>query len=84
MLCLCVSLTLGGLTVSDHEGSYFVPRGQQLPLGIFSAHTLEEPPQQQETDWLVLKPCNVSPRICPDIFHIILPVLFPCAFSVCE
>lgn len=44
----CV-LTLGGLTVSDHEGSHFVPRGQQLPLSILPAHTLEEPPEHDGT-----------------------------------
>lgn len=44
----CVFLTLGGLTVTDHEGSHFVPGGQQLSLSIFPAHALKEPPQQQE------------------------------------
>lgn len=48
------SHTLGGLTVSDHEGPHFVPWGLQLPFSIFSAHAFEEPPPQQETDQLVL------------------------------
>lgn len=38
------SLTFGGLTVSNHEGTSFVPWGQKLPLCIFPTHTLKEPP----------------------------------------
>lgn len=53
-------LTLGGLAVSDHKGSHFVPRGQQLPLSIFPAHAFKEPSQQQETDQLVQKLLNGS------------------------
>lgn len=37
-------LTLGCLTVSDHVGPSFIPRGQQLPLSILPADALKEPP----------------------------------------
>lgn len=71
---LGVLLTLGGLAVSDHEGSHFIPRGQQLPLGIFPAHALKEPSEQQETDQLVQKLLNGSKRsffhCCVLCFHV--------------
>lgn len=48
-------LTPGGLAVPDHKGPDSVPRGQQLPLCIFPAHSLEEPAKQQETGESVQK-----------------------------
>lgn len=39
-------LTFGGLTVSDHERAHFIPRDQELSLGIFSAHSFEEPAER--------------------------------------
>lgn len=68
--------TLGGLAVSDHEGSRLVPGGQQLPLGIFPANALEEPPRQQETDQLVQKPLNGSSCASP-LFPCVLRALLP-------
>ena len=48
-------LTLGCLTISDHEGSCFVPGDQQLSLCVLPAHALKKPSEEEQETGLLLQ-----------------------------